>query len=377
VNSAVHRTVIAALSVLLLLGCPPGLASRAQALSSDAKLFAYSVTDGTVHIATLPEGWPSVAAIGFAGLVDGLAFSADGKELASVAHDGSVRIVACADGRVVHEFACVPAVCPTDWRLRTIEFVDDGTKLLVANGTPTARLLNRTDGKVIREFGLGPVGTPAETATITAKAISRDLRHFALGDRSGRFAVCSGTTGEIETGPIQGPTTVYSLDFDPTAERLAVGAGDCNARVYSLKAESKPQLFSHLDGDIFGDLAIGSVRFSPDGKSLLTTQFGSWEVRLWDLQRGNRIWSYDFGEGSPAPIVAQFTGSTGLVVTSPMGTVLVASNGLKIRTLDDSMGSACYHVAGDYVWGVSEHKITLIEPRTAKPVCEFLLESGK
>jgi WD40 repeat protein len=356
----------------------PPIRSIAQALSSDGKLFAYAVTDGSVHIVKLPDGKARAIAGGLPVDLDGLAFSPDDRELATVAHDGSVRILACADGKLLGSYASDHERLSDEWRLRSIEYVDDGTKLLLAGEAPKARLIEREDGARVRELTLGARrDVDDDGPTISASAVSLDRKHFALGDRAGRYAVLSARSGAIEFGPREGPKWVHSVDFDPAVEHLAIGAGDCTARVVSLWKKAASLELSHCDQDWSGDLAIGFVRFGPDGKTLLSTSFDFWEVRLWDLEHKRLVWQYDFSGGNPAPIAAYLTPDRTRVLVSPDGTLLDAKSGKALHQLCVPTDYRWYQSADGYAWTQSSSAIQLVDPGTGKTVCELPLVTGK
>ena len=75
------------------------------AFSPDGKLLATADTDGTVRLwnpaTRRPVGAPLLASTGRGGGVDGVAFSPDGKLLASASDDGTVRLWNPATGQPV------------------------------------------------------------------------------------------------------------------------------------------------------------------------------------------------------------------------------------------------------------------------------------
>jgi WD40 repeat protein len=123
------------------------------------------------------------------------------------------------------------------------------------------------------------------------------------------------------------------------------------------------------------------VRFSSDGKRLLTTSFSWWEVRLWDIESGNESWRHEFDAGNPLPLVASFANDSTVVVSSALpnqlswGEVLDATNGKRLHGLGESVGGGSYFYSKDgrYAWVASASKITIFDPRTAKTVCELPL----
>ncbi len=353
---------------------PPPPKSTAQALSPDEKLFAYAVDDGTVHIATLPDGNPWIEPKWFPESTGGLAFSPDGKELAVLSHDGWIRILATANGALLAEFAGATSDLLFPVHSPTIEFVDGGSKLLLPRGDSEARLIEREDGLVIR------VLSPEPTRRITASAVSADRRHFALGGKGGHFAVYSATTGSLECGPIQTPPPVQALDFDPEATRLAVGSGDCHVRLYPLRSgPSEPRLLSHSDkgpwGDptLDGDQTVGFVKFSPDGKQLLSSRLPYWETCVWDLERARLLWKDDDGVGTRSPMLAEFVSLPRPAVITCKGKIFDAIDGEQLPGIGDAKYWDFQVLAGPYAWRDGPLGLEFIDVRTRKHVCTLPL----
>lgn len=372
------------LTILLLAAAlqspPPELRSRAQALSPDGKLFAYSVSDGTVHIASLPEGKSVRVLAGLPSVIDGLAFSPDGTLLASIADDGTIRTFRPAGDDAPRTIEAGGRLAATQRTSRLIEFVDSGTKLLVIGGTERTRLLDASSGKSVREWTLAEESKSGALSPLTASAMSDDGMHLAMGDDMGRLAVFSASTGAIEAGPWQVPLSVNALAFDKSAHRLAVGAGDCKVRILSLAEKKETLELSHCDADLTGDLAIGCVCFSADGKSLLASSFSFWEVRLWDLETRKQRWAFDYGGGNEGSVGVGFSEDAQHVYVGPLGTILDAANGKQLRAL--GTGSPCvenaqYGFAGEYVFHSSKGAIDVHDARDRKLVCELPLGSGK
>jgi WD40 repeat protein len=348
------------------------LDSNAQALSPDEKLFAYAVSDGSLRVAELPAGkelWrASIGSSAAGGRVwdhwgGGLAFSADGQRLASLTIDGRLSVLQAADGTPVPGFA-LSRISTRDWRprpWRTVSFLGGGERLLVVG--PSAQLLDSATGAVLQEYPW----------SITASAVSLNGRHFALGDDNGVLAVYSGINGALEGKRLWLPRAIWALDFDANAKRLAVGAGDFNARVFDLPISAPPRVFSHWDTADRLDDGIGGVSFGADGESLLSSSMGVWEVRCWDLRRESLRWVYDFGGGNEGGMPASFTKDQSCVLLSKGGLVLDALTGKIVRDLGKGIGYREYSAGDDYAWTCSGGKITILEPRTGRLTCEIQL----
>lgn len=343
--------------------------SGAQTLSPDEKRFAFAVDDGTVHIATLPKGAPVLVADGFQTDVSRLAFNPDGTELAALAPDGRIRIVACKDGKLLAEIKGLPAIWPSWWSSRAISFVDGGTKLLVGGDSRDVDLIRRSNGESVKRIRLSDW-------RLTAIAASADGEHFALGDEMGRFAVHSAHSGELEFGPIELTGRINTLALDASAQRLVVGANDDQARLYTLAKGTTPVLLSHAPENLAGNLEIGYVAFSPDGRRLLSTSFLGYDMRVWAADTGALEWSTTRGFGGfEKQMPARFVALPEPAVITCRGSTFAAQNGDSVPGLGDEGVWDWFQLAGDHAWRTWPFGIEVFDLRTRKIVCELPLAS--
>lgn len=329
--------------------------------------------DGTLHLVTLPDGKPVCVATGAAGWIDDLEFSPDSKELAAIGLNFPMRIYSCADGKVLAEIAPHVTDHVTSRNERTVDYLDGGASLLISGWSPVACLVERRSGKVLREITLAPADEPDSAAPRSAACVSEDRSRFALADEAGRLAICSAKTGEFLAGPVSlAPLRGNSLAFDGLGKRLAVGASDCKVRVYELPSLEKPRELSHCDENLFGDLEISSVRFSADGKTLLSASYTFWEVRLWDLETGKQRWAHDYGGGNPTMIQARFTPDGAHVIVSKGGVRLDGKLGTPLAPLGREQRTD-FGIGGRYAWCAHGSKLEVYDVSADKLVCELPL----
>ncbi len=352
-------------ALLLLFQAKPdpaaALDSRAQAITTDGKSFAWSLADGSVRLASLAGGPSAELARTKGDPQTGLAFSGDGKELAVASARGSLRILSVPDGRLLAELPCAPAGPKSGQPACAVDWLAGGSRLLLTGAR--ARLVDRQALKVVGEFDAGadePLG---------ARAVSIDGEHFALGDAAGHVRVHSARDGVVEHDRLSVPGPVHALAFDNPASRLAIGSGDCKVRVFPLAGNGTPLELSLCDEDLTGKLAIGSVAFASDGTSLVASSFPWWVARAWELEKGTVLWSHDCSGGDDAPTLAAFTGDPSVVFVGAQGTRVDRASGKVLS----SLGKGRFQVQGNVCWTRERDSFRIFDAREGKLLAEVPL----
>jgi WD40 repeat protein len=246
----------------------PEFAVLCVAFSPDGKLLATGAHPAAVRL------WDPVTGKEVCRLpeedqtIHSLAFSPDGKMLAAGGEWGLIRLFDVASRK---ELRMIDAHRGGVW---SVAFSPDG-KLLASGGRDdTARLWDPATGKELRTF-------PHREGAVCAVAFSPDGKLLAVGGHGDKVRLWDTNSGE-EVGSLPGHYgSVVTLAFSPDGLSLVSGAGNA-LRVWDVKAgKERIPLEAH-------EQEVYRVAFSPDGKLLASTSTDR-TARLWDLASGMEV----------------------------------------------------------------------------------------
>ncbi len=245
-------------------------------------LLAVAVSDGTVRLlngSTLAPVAPALPVISGPGAAESVAFSPDGRLLATGADDGSVRLFDVTSPAHPRQLTLVRGAGTTD-PIYTVVFAPDGTLVAAASVNTDSVQLWRLAGDGLARAGpdLGgmasyPIGL-AFTPDSRTLAIGNSDKHVYLWD------VASPARPRRLGAPLTGPSgQTWTVAVSPDGKALAAGANDGTVWLWNLADPAHPALtatLSGLPGHVF------SVTFSPGGTQLAAASYDDDTVRLWD-----------------------------------------------------------------------------------------------
>jgi len=289
----------AARSAMLAAAARPGIAILggyndtvlSVAFSRDGKTLATGDNDGTVQLWDVATRQPIGLPLSNTGAVNWLAFSPDGKTLATGNADGTVRL-----WDVATPLPTSSSLINDHTSVIWIAFSSDGKTLATGNADGTVRLWDVATRQRI--------GAPfiVEAGQVDSMALSPDGKTLATGSADGKVRLWDMTTRrqlQLAHPPIGQAGPINSVAFSLEGKILASGSRDDTVQLWNM-ATRQPIGLPFINGQAGG---IASVAFSPDGKTLATGADDDL-VRLWNVVTRQQIGGPFTGHGGSVTSVA-------------------------------------------------------------------------
>jgi len=289
-----------------------------------------------------------------------VAFSPNGKTLATSSKDGSIALWDTASG----ELSGSPLRKHTDW-VNNVAFSPDGRLLASASDDDTIILWDLADprnpqviggpisaGYNVNALVFDPRGKIIATGDPSGDVVLWDISNLAnpleVGNRLSRQSgaifsnglafsedgnlLASGSLDDtiilwdltdpavpklISTLGLSNP--VYTVAISPDGKTLAAGGESGELALWDIANRSKPVQITRLNGH---EDIVNSVAFSPDGKTLASAGLDG-KVILWDVATGANLGRLEKEITSPANVAAFNPSGDRLAVTYEDGSTLI------------------------------------------------------
>ena len=235
------------------------------AFSSDGKSIASPDVTGSIRVFARNTGDLQFELAG-RGAVQSVAFSPDGKMLAVAKRDGWLYLWDLESQKIVRQWR------GHEYPPRTLTFSPDGQQLTSCDEKDSVTSWNVEDGQTRWTFSqpdLHPTG------------LSYDMQghRVAVGGGLGNVTMLDADTGQILTTISAHTNWLTGVAFHPNSQQIATSSEDRTAKVWNVADGSLAfELVGHDD-------VVTGVAYSPDGLTIGTSSRDGM-VKLWDAKTG-------------------------------------------------------------------------------------------
>jgi WD40 repeat protein len=262
----------------------------AAALSPDDRYLAiggFLTPEGDIRLLDFQTGEVVAVFQGHKNVVHALAFSPDGRWLASGSADRTIRLWDVTSRK------CLRVLGGHEGSVLAVAFSPDGARLVSGSVDQNLHLWNAKTGELIQKMR-------HHTGGVRTVAFSRDGRFIASGSADWSVLLWDAASGDFVKELGRGDDPVFCLAFTPEGKLLAGNVqGFHSATLLSVpEPEAHPLRFDKHDNN------VSALAVSPDGKIAATAGGDAQEIYLWSLAngaeirklvgRGRPVWSVGF-----------------------------------------------------------------------------------
>ncbi len=300
-EEALHRAVMTSRVRLTLSGHTAAV--NGVAFSPDGKRVATASNDGTAKVWDATTGKELFTLKGHTGPVTSITYRPDGKHIATSSEDGTVRLWDPATGQ---ELLTIRA--HTD-QIRRVVYSRDGKRLVTAGGRfmqaassdQTAKVWDADTGQLLFTF-------TGHTKNVLCVAFSPDGTRVASSGDEEVAQVWDANTGQVYLRLVGHSRQINGISFSPDGKRIVTTGIDRTIRIWD--ANTGQQLLT-----LYGHtaLVIAAV-FNRDGTRLYSASLDG-TAKVWDTNTGQLLFT-----------LAGHTGPVWDVALSPEETYLATAS---------------------------------------------------
>lgn len=242
----------------------------ALAFSPDGRRMATASDDQTIQIHEVPTGKLLQKLSGHTDQIYVLSFGPNGEKLVAASQDKAVVVWDLQTAKPQYWRGHSDVVVGVTWSR-------GGKYIASASDDTTVRIWDATSGEASHTL-------TGHKDMVNTVAFSPDEKYLASGSYDNTVKIWNVSHGSLLRTLPEARSFIWDLDFSPDGRLLACGGGDHQVRIYDAATGQEIHVLEGHTG------VIWSVAFSPDGKRLASS---SWDktIRIWDPQSGQEMLS--------------------------------------------------------------------------------------
>ena len=259
------------------------------AFSPDGKTLASASGDNTIKLWNLQNQKELATLTGHSNWVNSVAFSPDGKTLASASADKTIKLWNLQTQKTI------ATLTGHSYAVNSVAFSPDSLTLASASNDNTIKLWNLQTQKTIATL-------TGHSNPVRSVAFSPDSLTLASASNDNTIKLWNLQTQKTIATLTGHSNPVRSVAFSPDGKTLASASADKTIKLWNLQTRSPLTLnrFSNW---------VNSVSFSPDGKTLASASADN-TIKLWNLQTQNTIATLTGHSGAVQSVVFSPDGKT-------------------------------------------------------------------
>ncbi|KAL9095987.1 MAG: hypothetical protein Q9163_006480, partial [Psora crenata] len=198
-----------------------------------------------------------------------IAFSPDGKQIASGSSDKTIKLWDAIIGDLQKTLAG-----HSDW-VCAIAFSPDGKQIASGSDDKTIKLWDATTGDLQKTLA-------GHSHWVRAIAFSPDGKQIASGSNDKTIKLWDATTGDLQKTLAGYSHWVQAIAFSPDGKQIASGSDDKTIKLWdAITGDLQKTLAGHSDW-------VCAIAFSPDGKQIASGSNDE-TIKLWDVAKSLRV----------------------------------------------------------------------------------------
>ena len=247
----------------------PSAEVRSIAYSPDGKTLASGLSGGQIRLWDARSGALLRTLDGHANEVHSVAFAPDGNTLASGSEDKTIKLWDARSGELLRTLEG-----HINW-VTSVAFAPDGKTLASSSYDNTIKLWDARSGELLRTL-------EGHTRTVYSVAFAPDGSTLASSSSDDTIKLWDARSGEV-LRTLEGHTSsVWSVAFAPDGSTLASSSDDKTIKLWDARSG---ELLRTLEGHTSW---VTSVAFAPDGNTLASGSYDK-TIKTWDARSGELL----------------------------------------------------------------------------------------